>query len=197
MAKVQVWQSQLIANDFPPVCAMTGAQAEMWRKFTFTNTPAWAFMFGAIGAAAFSSRVSGYLPLTRQASKRITRVRWLFAGLIPLAIVFWVAGGIVVPAGDDNTRAAIAGVLFLLGFTAILVGIIGILIGRNYFGPGARIIERRGQPEPLVELRRVHPAFVAAVQQHQQARAAQLRAAQPPTPPPPPESPFPPGKFSY
>jgi len=197
LAKVQVWQSQLIANDFPPVCAMTGAQAEMWRKFTFTNTPAWAFMFGAIGAAAFSSRVSGYLPLTRQASKRITRVRWLFAGLIPLAIVFWVAGGIVVPAGDDNTRAAIAGVLFLLGFTAILVGIIGILIGRNYFGPGARIIERRGQPEPLVELRRVHPAFVAAVQQHQQARAAQLRAAQPPTPPPPPESPFPPGKFSY
>jgi len=197
LAKVQVWQSQLIANDFPPVCAMTGAQAEMWRKFTFTNTPAWAFMFGAIGAAAFSSRVSGYLPLTRQASKRITRVRWLFAGLIPLAIVFWVAGGIVVPAGDDNTRAAIAGVLFLLGFAAILVGIIGILIGRNYFGPGARIIERRGQPEPLVELRRVHPAFVAAVQQHQQARAAQLRAAQPPTPPPPPESPFPPGKFSY
>ncbi len=197
MANVQVWQSQLVANDFPPVCAMTGAPAEMWRKFTFTNTPAWAFMFGAIGAAAFSSRVSGYLPLTRQASQRITRVRWLFAGLIPLAIVLFVVGGIVSPADGDPTRGTIAGLLFLLGFTAILVGIIGILIGRNYFGPGARIIERRGQPEPLVELRRVHPAFVAAVQQQQQARAAQLRAAQPPPPPPPPESPFPPGKFSY
>jgi hypothetical protein len=198
LANVQVWQSQLMANDFPPVCAMTGVQAETWRKFTFTNTPPWAFMFGAIGAAAFSKRVSGYLPLTRQASSRITRVRWLFAGLIPLSLVLFVAGGIVAPSDNDATRGAIAGVLFLLGFAAILVGIVGILIGRNYFGPGARIIERRGQTEPLVELRRVHPAFVAAVQQHQQARAAQLQAAQPPTPPPPPpQSPFPPGKFSY
>jgi len=198
MANVQVWQSQLVANDFPPVCAMTGAPAEMWRKFTFTNTPAWAFMFGAIGAAAFSSRVSGYLPLTRQASKRITRVRWLFGGLIPLAIVFWVAGVIAVPAGDDTIRATIAGVLFLLGFAALFVGLLGILLARNYLGPGARIIDRGGQPQPLIELRRVHPAFVAAVQQLQQARAAQSAAAQPPAPPPPPpQSPFPPGKFSY
>jgi len=198
LANVQVWRSQLIANDFPPVCAMTGAPAEMWRKFTFTNTPGWAFMFGALGAAAFSSRASGYLPLTRQASKRITRLRWLFAALIPLAIVFWVVGGIVTPPGEDVTRATIAGVLILLGFASIFLGLLGILLARNYFGPGARIIERRGQPEPLVELRRVHPAFVAAVQQLQQARAAQFAATQPPAPPPPPpQSPFPPGKFSY
>ncbi len=198
MANVQVWQSQLVANDFPPVCAMTGAPAEMWRKFTFTNTPAWAFLFGAIGAAAFSSRVSGYLPLTRQASKRITTIRWVFAGVAAAAVLFWIAGGVVLPSGDDQTRSTIAGVLFLLGFVAFIAGILGILLARSYYGPSARIIDRGRQPQPLIELRRVHPAFVAAVQQLQQARAAQFAAAQPPAPPPPPpQSPFPPGKFSY
>ncbi len=198
MANVQVWQSQLIANDFPPVCAMTGVPAEMWRKFTFTNTPAWALMFGAIGAAAFSRRVSGYLPLTRQASKRITTMRWVFAGVAAAAVLFWIAGGVVAPSGDDQTRSTIAGVLFLLGSVVFLAGIIGIFVTRSYYGPSARIIDRGGQPQPLIELRRVHPAFVAAVQQLQQARAAQSAAAQPPAPPPPPpQSPFPPGKFSY
>jgi len=199
LANVQVWQSQLVANDFPPVCAVTGAPAEMWRKFTFTNTPAWAFMFGAIGAAAFSRRVSGYLPLTRDASSRITLVRWLFVGLIPVGILFWVASAIASPGpnSSDGTASTISALLFLFGLAAFFFSIVGILLGRNWFGPSARITEVRGQPGLLVELRRVHPAFVAAVQQHQQARAAQLQAAQPPPPPPPPESPFPPGKFSY
>jgi len=199
LANVQVWQSQLVANDFPPVCAMTGAPAEMWRKFTFTNTPAWAFMFGALGAAAFSRRVSGYLPLTRHASSRITRVRWLFVGLIPVGILFWVASAIASPGpnSSDGTASAISAFLFLLGLAAFFFSVVGILVGRNSFGPSARILDGRGQRELLVELRRVHPAFVAAVQQQQQARAAQLRATQPSTPPPPPESPFPPGKFSY
>ena len=199
LANVKVWQTQLMRNDFPPVCAMTGAPAEMWRKFTFTNTPAWAFMFGAIGAAAFSRRVSGYLPLTKRSSQRITRVRWLFAGFIPLAVLLWIAAAIAAPADQtDSTRNTIAGVLLLLGVVALLVALVGLVVARSSFGPTARIMERRGQPEPLIELRRVHPAFVAAVQQHQQARAAHFASAQPPTPPPPPpESPFPPGKFSY
>ena len=186
-------------NDFPPVCAVTGAPAEMWRRFTFTNTPPWALMFGAIGAAAFSSRVSGYLPLTRQASKRITFWRWIFFGLIPLAVLFWVVAAIVAPSNDapNQTAGVVAVVLLLLGVAALLAALIGAVVVRSSVVPGARIIDRRGQPEPLVELRRVHPAFVAAVQRLQQERAAQLQAAQPSAPPPPPDSPFPPGKFSF
>ena len=46
--RVQIWASQLAANDFPPVCAMTGAPAEAWRKFTFSKTPPWAFWAGGI-----------------------------------------------------------------------------------------------------------------------------------------------------
>jgi hypothetical protein len=200
LANVQVWSSQLAANDFPPVCAMTGAPAEMWRKFTFTNTPGWAYLFGAIGAAAFSSRVSGYLPLTRQASKRITTMRWILVGLIPVAVAFWVAAGIIAPSSDapNATASGVALGLVLLGLAALLAALIGAVVVRHSWGPGAKVIQPRGQYQSLVELRRVHPAFVAAVQQLQQARAAQFAAAQPPAPPPPPpQSPFPPGKFSY
>jgi hypothetical protein len=179
---------------------MTGAVAETWRKFNFTTTPGWSFMFGAVGAAAFSNRVSGYLPLTKASSARITNVRWLFLGLIPLSIVLFVAAGFAVPSDpNDSTRNTIAGILALLGIAGLFFALIGVFMARNYFGPSARIIERREYHEPLVEIRRVHPAFAAAVQQHQQARAAQVHAmqSQQPPPAPPPESPFPPGKFSY
>ena len=177
---------------------MTGAPAETWRKFTFTSTPGWAYLFGALGAAAFSSRATGHLPLTREAAKRIALVRWVFVGLIPIAILFWIAAGIAAPSDQsDTTRGAVSGFLILFGIAAIFVAFVGVLLARSYFGPSARIIERRGQYQPLVELRRVHPAFVAAVQQLQHARAAQLQRTQPPPPPPPPQSPFPPGKFSF
>jgi hypothetical protein len=198
VASVQVWRSQLAANDFPPVCAMTGAPAEMWRKFTFTTTPGWAFMFGAIGAAAFASQATGFLPLTRVSSKRLTTVRLVFLGLIPLSVVFFVAAVIAAPSDpNDQTRSTITGVLVLLGIAALFFALVGVLLARSYFGPTAKITERREFAEPLVEIRRVHPAFVSAVRQHQQARAAQLEAARAQqAPPPPPDSPFPPGKFS-
>jgi hypothetical protein len=155
---------------------MTGAPAETWKKFNFTTTPGWAFMFGAAGAAAFSNRATGYLPLTRASAKRITTVRWGFLGLIPLAVLFFAAGVILEPSTvGDETRGTIAGILILLGIAALFVSLLGFLIGRSYYGPTARIIERRELPEPLVEIRNVHPAFVAAVQQHQQARAAQFQ----------------------
>ena len=41
--RVQIWASQLAANDFPPVCAMSGQPAETWRKFKFATPPTWAY----------------------------------------------------------------------------------------------------------------------------------------------------------
>ncbi|TMG25324.1 MAG: hypothetical protein E6H95_12090 [Chloroflexi bacterium] len=60
--RVTIWQSQLTANDFPPVCAMSGQPAETWHKFRFATAPPWAFLLGAIVVAALSRRASGYLP---------------------------------------------------------------------------------------------------------------------------------------
>jgi hypothetical protein len=54
--------------------------------------------------------------------------------------------------------------------------------------PRAKVIVQPGYYDKLVEIRNVHPAFVAAVIQAHQARAAQyvaapLQAAPPPLPP--------------
>ncbi len=81
---LQIWASQLAANDFPPVCAMTGAPVETWRKFRFSTPPPWAYallvlivlgLLGLIIAAAVMSAVavkaSGFLPLTRRSSRVI------------------------------------------------------------------------------------------------------------------------------
>ncbi len=198
MAKVSVWETQLRSNDFPPICAVTGKPAEMWRRFKYTSVPAWAHLFGWAGFA-FESRTSGYLPLTRAASKRITLIRVVLAGTIPLSILLWLAGGLIAPPnGDtDSTRDVLTGALILGGILMLMIAIVALMFGFFNYGPKARISDVSGQRDRLVELRGLHPAFVAAVKQLQAQRAAQLQAAQPVAPARPPESPFPPGKFSF
>jgi hypothetical protein len=58
--RVQIWASQLGANDFPPVCAMTGRPAELWRKFNFSTPPRWAYallVLIVVGGSGSSSQV--------------------------------------------------------------------------------------------------------------------------------------------
>jgi hypothetical protein len=174
--RVLVWASQLRANDFPPVCAMTGAPAETWRKFTFRTTPWWTYLFGAIVVLLVSKRASGYLPLTRASAQKLRVVTWVSAGLMLVAIPILIAS-IAVAANstnDNSPAAAISGILFLLFLLTVIGGTIGLLVIRNQLGPAGKVMAQQvGQYDALVELRRVHPAFVAAVQQHQRARAAQ------------------------
>lgn len=75
---------------------MTGAPAETWRKFRFSTSPAWVYVLfvivcalGVIGVivvaiiqSAVSRRASGYLPLTRAASRKVAFATWLPIGLI-------------------------------------------------------------------------------------------------------------------
>jgi hypothetical protein len=173
MAKVLVWQSQLAANDFPPVCAMTGQQAEMWRKFAFSTSPAWSFWVGGILAAAITARrASGYLPLTRASARRLRRLTWGVAGLFPLGAVFFLLALVV--QSDTLTFA-----LVVLAFAAVVVGTVGLSVVRRAYGPTGKVLEPQpGHFQSLVELSNVHPAFVTAVQQLQQMRAQQTYAAQ-------------------
>ena len=174
MASVRIAGSQLVANDFPPVCAMSGLQAETWRKFTFRETPWWALAFGLIGASAFSTRVTGHLPLTRASSRRVTLLRSFFFAFIPLAIAFWVSSALVAPSLNvDSTRSAISSWLFLAGLASFVVAMPGIVFGRNAFGPTGKVLGQYTSQPPDVDLRRVHPNFVAAVQQLQHSRVPQ------------------------
>jgi hypothetical protein len=111
--RVLVWSSQLAANDFPPVCAMTGAPAETWRKFRFSTTPVWAVAllplvcFGLlplfIGLYAVSRRASGRLPLTRAGSRRVALASLIPAGLILATFLMGVAALVVLGATSSTT----------------------------------------------------------------------------------------------
>ncbi|TMC91495.1 MAG: hypothetical protein E6J12_05000, partial [Chloroflexi bacterium] len=103
--RVQIWASQLAANDFPPVCAMTGRPAETWRKFRFATPPDWAYallalvVLGGIGIIAYaiviasiSRRASGYLPLTKRSRFLLNLYIWGTAALFPIFLVLLIAG---------------------------------------------------------------------------------------------------------
>ena len=102
-------------------------------------------------------------------------MRWLFGGVLLSALGFWFAaiviGGFL---GSDSTWSGVALALFLLGILVAVGGLIGLVVARRVYGPTGKVEEQRyGQYEPVIELQRVHPNFVMAVQQLQQARAAQ------------------------
>lgn len=69
----------------------------------------------------------------------------------------------------------------ILSLLFLLAGMVGLLVIRPLVGPRAKVMEQQpGQYDRLVELRRIHPAFVAAVNQMHQARAAYYASMQPP-----------------
>jgi len=199
LGRVQVWASQLWANDFPPVCAMTGRPAETWKKFNFATPPDWAYALliliclGGIGFVAFavtiavvSQRASGYLPLTRSSATTARLALWVPVGILIAWPACWLIALIVGAAGNnDPTANGVAVAFLLLGAVCLLAGLLGRLVITRLITPQARVkAPAPGQTDRIVELRNVHPAFVTAVQQHQQARAVQYAPAPPPPLPP-------------
>jgi hypothetical protein len=80
------------------------------------------------------------------------------------------------PASQSTSPAANAAALLLLGIgiAALIAGLIASVVVRIWIGPKAFVMEQYpGYFDKLVELRNVHPAFVAAVNQIHSARSAQ------------------------
>ena len=182
---------------------MTGRPAETWRKFRFATAPSWAYVFlvlvcTGIGLlpifiimAAVSRRASGHLPLTRSISRTIGLATWIPAGLLIGTVVLWIVAAIVAAGSSDQTTGAIAAGLVILSLVTLLAGGVGIYVIRPLVRPRGKVMEQQpGQLDKLVELRRLHPVFVAAVNQMHEARAAQYAAlqSQAPIPPRPPGS---------
>ena len=178
---------------------MTGRPAETWKKFNFATPPDWAYALlfliclGGIGFVAFavtiavvSQRASGYLPLTRSGARTVRLAFWIPLGFLIAWPACWLIALIVGVAGNnDSTANGVAGTFVFLGLLCMLGGLVGRLVITRLVTPQAKVAAPApGQTDRLVELRNVHPAFVVAVQQHQQARAAQyVPAPQLPLPP--------------
>jgi hypothetical protein len=94
---------------------------------------------------------------------------WIPLLAIPLSLL------LVVTA--DSLSSSVKGAAGLLGLLLLLAGLLGFLIARPLVGPKGNVMPRQaGMDYQLIELRNVHPAFVMAVQQMQQARAPQYSA---------------------
>lgn len=185
--RLQIWASQLTANDFPPVCAMTGRPAETWRKFNFATPPQWAYALlvlaclGGIGIIIFaiviatiSQRASGYLPLTRSAKRTADLVVWVPVALIIAWVVMWVIGFATLPPTSDQSGSAVPGIFFGLGALLLIGGLVGRLVITKLVSVSAKVMEPQpGYMDKIVELRNVHPNFIQAVHQLQASRLAQ------------------------
>jgi hypothetical protein len=121
--RVTIWASQLAANDFPPVCAMTGHPAQVWRKFKFSTPPSWTYALlilvclGGIGIILYAvvttivaQRASGFLPLTLSSRRTVTVWTWVPLVLIVLCVPVWIAAGVaaaVAPSGPGQGNAGL------------------------------------------------------------------------------------------
>ena len=173
---------------------MTGRPAETWKKFKFATPPSWAYALlilvclGGLGVIAFAivmaivaERASGYLPLTKSSSRTVSLAFWIPIGLL-IAWPFSWAIAVVFSSSSDSTSSTIAAVFFWLGFLFFGAGLVGRLLITRLVAPRAKVFPvAPGQTDRIVELRNVHPMFVAAVSQRQHAVPPQLAPApQPP-----------------
>ena len=185
--RIQIWGSQLAANDFPPVCAMSGRSAETWRRFKFATPPQWAYALlvliclGGIGliiyavvVSAVSQRASGFLPLTRSSRRTVDLVIWVPAGLLIAWAALWGVAAVIAVSANDDSLVTLAGVCFWIGLLLMIAGLVGRLVITRLVIPQAKVMEPQpGYFDKLVELRNVHPNFVQALHQQQVTRLAQ------------------------
>jgi hypothetical protein len=147
------------------------------------------FIAYAIAIQAVAQRASGYLPMTRSSSRTTTLAFWVPTGLLIAWVVAWAAAATLAFSTTDSNVSTIADVSFGLGFLFLGAGLVGRLIVAPLLRPRGKVMEMApGYNDRLVELRNVNPAFVAAVNQIHQTRAAQYASMQaastaPPLPP--------------
>ena len=131
------------------------------------------FIAYAIAIAAVAERARGYLPLTRSSSRTVALSFWLPTGLLLAWVAAWVLTVILAWTTTDPNVTTIAWVSFGLGFLFLAAGLAGRLLISPFIRPQGKVRPMApGQNDRIVELRNVHPNFVAAVNQVQTSRVA-------------------------
>ena len=163
MANVTVSREQFRYADLPRICAKTGRPADRVVVTRFEYLPGWTYLLLFAGIfpfliAAFFARkqVEGSLPISDAALDRYHAHRpYRYVGLALTA-----AGFALTIAMQQPWLLVVAGAGVLL--------LVGTELSRTWHWVSA--VGVSGTPD--VELRRVHPAFAAAVERSQRARLA-------------------------
>lgn len=161
LAETAVALQDFRENRLPPVCVRTGRPSSTTIRITYDSIPGWTAVllpFGVLAAllaATFSQvRVGGALPMSRSVTRRwqwLTRLRRISGWL---TVSLFVVGGIA--ASEALLWACIAAlVVFVLSGAVVL------------------LIVPPGRPDTdsgILKLKRVHPAFAAAVEGRSRAQ---------------------------
>ena len=129
-----------------------------------------------MGGYLVGRRAGGRLPLTHRSRRLLELPKRAAIAILAFSGVLWIitAFALTRPYDVANPWPQLIGlVAFSVALLTLLFGAVvleGALLDRFPFGPGAKVMKQMpGQPDRLVELVRVHPAFVAAVQEMQSA----------------------------
>lgn len=178
--RLRVWASQLAKDDFPRVCVYSGEPADAWWWFRPFTTFKWAvpFLFlllllvvgfvvtGPLGYL-LARRAGGHLPMKAVYARRLWLLPRVSAAILAAGVAIFVAA---LHAPLDNVVLGLAGIVALtLSPIVILIGLLGVQLGLqvawNPLAPRGKVFARKpGDPDRIVEISNVHPAFVAAAQ---------------------------------
>ncbi|HEV2415450.1 MAG TPA: hypothetical protein VGX27_11620 [Candidatus Dormibacteraeota bacterium] len=186
--RLRVWASQLANDDFPPVCVYSGEPADAWWRIRLFTPYRWAvplvflslllvigFVIGGALGYLLARRVSGHLPMRAQYARRLWMLPRVSAAILAAGVVMLVAALHAPPL--NNVVLGLAGILaFTVSPIFILIGLLGVQIGLqvawNPLAPRGKVFARKpGDPDRIVEISNVHPAFVAAAQAMYSARS--------------------------
>lgn len=179
-----IWSADLKSGRLPAVCVKTGQRADASVKFRIVTLPRWGYLLlillcTGIGTLpviiimrAVSRSEGGRLPYLRPAANRIRLWRWIAAGtFVGIPVLLFAA---LLSLGGDTTVAALVWSAFLADLLAAIV--IQYLVIPQV-GPNGYVHESGYPQGRWVELRRVHPAFAAAMADMYAARTAALPPA--------------------
>lgn len=170
MASARAFVDDVVLGELPPVCAKTGAPADLRARVTagVGGLSGWAFLLVFLGplgwivlvvlALSGSGRetVEGWVPMSEAAYEGVrARRRIIIVGLAVTALSLLA----LVVAGASSVSPLPALALLAAGVLAITVG--AVLADRADVGVSLDGSRR------WVTLDRVHPAFAAAVDEHQ------------------------------
>jgi hypothetical protein len=161
VADALVSRERLFYGDLPEVCAKTGEPTSAVVSTTFERLPPWTFLLLFAGIFPFfiavlfvREKVKAKVPMTAEVVERYHgRRRWLVLGYAVIALA------LIVTVALQEPRIMTAG----------LIGVVMITV-TEYRRARDWISAVGVRDTPFVELRRVHPAFVAAVETHRPER---------------------------
>lgn len=171
--RIRVSPRQFEAGDFPPVCAFTGHPAETTGRVLCVEPGDWIVIVIWLAIGIFVPRwkprvAVGRLPFTLQARKAFSLADTaIWTGAL-LTILAEIAGIWVFLSTKDPDIVAIARTLMVIGVVTAAAFLTGIVLSRAVL-PHGFVLYPEGSAERVVELRRVHPVFVAAASQHQRS----------------------------